>query len=172
MILNCMGTHRSSDPAREVMDSIRRLVRLLRVFDSEAQRSAGLSAAQVFVLRQLRDGKDATINELAQRTHTDQSSVSVVVAKLVAAGLITRRRSRSDRRSALVSISPRGVSVLRVAPPAAQERLIAALARMPPESRGRLAQLLRELIRKTGIHDQEPEMFFEENSTRRGRNHG
>ncbi len=85
MIVIYMGTH-TTDPAREVMDSIRRLVRLLRVFDSEAQKTAGFSAAQVFVLRQLRDGDEASINELARRTCTDQSSVSVVVAKLVRAG--------------------------------------------------------------------------------------
>ena len=111
MIVIYMGTH-TTDPAREVMDSIRRLVRLLRVFDSEAQKTAGLSAAQVFVLRQLRNGDEASINELARRTCTDQSSVSVVVAKLVARGLIVRKRSPRDRRSALVSITPSGTSLL------------------------------------------------------------
>jgi DNA-binding MarR family transcriptional regulator len=164
-----MGAHISTDPAREVMDAIRRLVRLLRVFDRDAQKTAGLSAAQVFVLQQLRSGKQASINDLARRTCTDQSSVSVVVAKLVAAGLISRRQSRRDRRSALVAITPQGRTLLRASPPAAQERLIAALAKMRPDSRHRLALLLRDLIRKTGIHLHEPQMFFEDTSKQEGR---
>jgi DNA-binding MarR family transcriptional regulator len=163
-----MGTH-TSDAAREVMDSIRRLVRLLRVFDTEAQKTAGLSAAQVFVLRQLRDGKEASINELARRTCTDQSSVSVVAAKLASAGLICRQVSRMDRRSALVSITPRGAAALKMAPPAAQERVIGALGRMGPESRRELAVLLGELIRKTGIHRGGAEMFFD--GKKQGRKH-
>jgi DNA-binding MarR family transcriptional regulator len=165
-----MGAHISYDPARQVMDSVRRLVRLLRVFDSQAQKSAGLSAAQVFVLRQLRDGKEASINQLAARTRTDQSSVSAVVTKLVEAGLIHRQRSPQDRRSALVTITPRGRSLLRIAPPAAQERLIAALGRMRPDSRQHLAELLAQLIQKTGIHRSEPGMFFEDHHNKRGKN--
>src|SRR5665213_199086 len=72
---------------REILDSIRRIVRLLRVSSREAEREVGLSGAQLFVLRTLSEHKFLSVNELAERTHTHQSSVSVVVQVLVDKGL-------------------------------------------------------------------------------------
>jgi DNA-binding MarR family transcriptional regulator len=157
-----MGANTSRDDAQEALNAIRRVVRLLRLFDRRVESTTGLSAAQVFVLQQLSDGQSASINELAARTCTDQSSVSVVVEKLVRARLIRRQRSPRDGRRAEVSMTPRGSSLLRSAPPAAQQRLVAALNRMRPRSRKRLADGLGELIRNVGIDRAPADMFFED----------
>src|SRR6266404_5174776 len=85
-----MGPHASRD-ARTVLDAIRRVVRLLRQSAREAEKRTGLSAAQLFVLQQLRAaGGAVTPGELAERTLTHQSSVSVVVKRLVEARLVSR----------------------------------------------------------------------------------
>jgi DNA-binding MarR family transcriptional regulator len=160
-----MGTHRSSDVAGEsrvILDAIRRIVRTLRLFDREAERSAGLSGAQAFVLQKLRGGAAISINELARRTHTDQSSVSVVVRKLAARKLIRRQASKSDGRSVVVSITPLGARLLKRSPAAAQDRLLRALRDMQTAKRTQLARGLTEFIRLTGIAGDAVEMFFEE----------
>jgi DNA-binding MarR family transcriptional regulator len=162
-----MGTHRSSDVAAEsrvILDAIRRIVRALRLFDRQAERSVGLSGAQVFVLQKLCAGAAISINELARRTHTDQSSVSVVVRKLAAKKLLRREASKTDGRSVVVSITPRGSELMKRSPAAAQDRLVRALHRMRGNHRERLAGGLTELIRLTGIAGGAAEMFFEERS--------
>src|SRR5882724_4856948 len=101
-----MGSHASRD-ARAVLDAIRRVVRLLRQSAREAEKRTGLSAAQLFVLQQLRAAGGAlTPGELAERTLTHQSSISVVVKRLVAARLVSRARSPSDRRRVELSLTP------------------------------------------------------------------
>lgn len=163
-----MGTHTSND-IRAILDSIRRIVGALRLFDREAESRAGISGAQLFVLRQL-DGADGiSVNELADRTHTHQSSVSVVVDKLVRRKLVRRARSQKDGRSLELSLSPEGKKLLRVAPAAAQERMIEALGAFPARRRALLAELLLELIRKTGIDRQKPSLFFEDKHRRPSR---
>jgi DNA-binding MarR family transcriptional regulator len=160
-----MGSHTSANSqaaVRSVLDSIRRIVRALRLFDREAEKRAGLSAAQVFVLHHLRDGKAISINGLAARTHTDQSSVSVVAAKLAARKLLRRARGGADGRNVVVSITEKGLAALKSAPPAAQEKLAAAIMRLTPGKREQLANLLAELVRKTGLEDQEATLFFED----------
>jgi MarR family transcriptional regulator, organic hydroperoxide resistance regulator len=159
-----MGAHRSTRlaaDARTVLDAIRRIVRALRLFDREAERTAGLSGAQVFVLQNLRGGKAISINELARRTHTDQSSVSVVVRKLAARKLLRRESSPIDGRSVVVSMTPAGRRRLQRSPAPAQGRLVGALRRMRAERRAELARGLTELIRLTGIAEDAAEMFFE-----------
>ena len=163
-----MGAHTSRD-IRAVLDSIRRIVGALRLFDREAESRAGISGAQLFVLRQL-DGVDGiSVNELADRTHTHQSSVSVVVDKLVRRKLVRRARSQTDGRSLELSLSPAGKRLLRAAPAAAQERMIAALVAFPARRRALLAELLIELIHKTGIDRHKPALFFEDKHPRRNR---
>src|ERR1041384_4256440 len=94
--------------SQRILDSIRRLVRLLRLADRAAQNELGLSGAQLFVLQELGKTPSLSLNELAERTRTDQSSVSVVVTRLVAAGLVARDRdSRDARRLVLPPTQPR-----------------------------------------------------------------
>jgi DNA-binding MarR family transcriptional regulator len=167
-----MGSHESArdeDRIRTVVDDLRRIVRWLRVASGELERRLGVSAAQLFVLRQLDEKRAGSIAELAARTLTDQSSVSVVVSRLVAHGLVVRTRRKDDQRCAELSVTARGRATLRRAPHTRQELLIAALARLPAARRAALASGLAALVRETGIGEEPPAMFFEEGDSRRGR---
>src|SRR5437764_14964436 len=93
-----MGSHASADPIRVVLDCVRRIVRELRESSREAERKVGVSGAQLFVLQQIAAGQARSVTELAERTLTHQSSVSVVVQRLAAAGLIARSRAAPGRR--------------------------------------------------------------------------
>src|SRR4051812_25495008 len=125
--------------AREILDSIRRLVRALRESSSAAEKAVGLSGAQLFVLQKLGDGRPLSVNELAERTLTHQSSVSVVVRKLCDQGLVARKPSPRDGRRVELTLTARGRRLLERAPGAAQDRLIEALGRLPARLRGQLA---------------------------------
>src|SRR2546423_5112313 len=106
-----MGSHASGarvDDAQHVFDSLRRLVRFLRLGAREAEEATGVSSAQLFVLHQLAGAPAASLAELAERTLTDQSSVSTVVARLVAHGLVARRKGTGDRRRVELALTARG----------------------------------------------------------------
>jgi DNA-binding MarR family transcriptional regulator len=166
-----MGAHinRNAD-VRRVLDSIRLIVSALRTFDREAERTLGISGAQLFVLGQLREGEGISVNELAERTHTHQSSVSVVVDKLVHRNLVRRARSRKDARSVQLSLTPNGQKMLRSAPAAAQEHMIGALVRLGEARRRSLAKSLAEFVREIGIEGEKPALFFEHEPRRVVRN--
>ena len=87
------------DESRSVLDSIRRIVQLLRRSSNLSEKKLGLSSAQLFVLHKLVDVQALSVGELAERTLTSQSSVSEVVQKLVSAGHVARARSPRDARS-------------------------------------------------------------------------
>jgi DNA-binding MarR family transcriptional regulator len=159
-----MGANLSSaaEDAVQVMNSIRRLVQALRRFDRRAESSTGLSGAQVFVLHHLRDGSAVSVNELAARTCTDQSSVSVVAKKLIDEKLVRGARSRRDGRRVELSITPLGRRCLDAAPESAQGRIIAALHGMPSQRRRQLADSLQELVRGVGLENDPATLFFED----------
>jgi DNA-binding MarR family transcriptional regulator len=170
-----MGTHTvDRDPIRRALDAIRQIVRVLRLSAAHAERELGLSGAQLFVLQKLGDGNAISVNELAERTHTHQSSVSVVVQRLVRRRLIRRVRSSTDARRAELSITAAGLQKLRRAPAAAQDKLIESLTSMPRAECDRLARLLERLVEGTGMSQAAPALFFEDKPQpkRRSSRHG
>lgn len=149
------------DPAtRAVLDSVRRIVRALRESSRAAERSVGLGGAQLFVLQRLAGAPALSINELADRTLTHQSSVSVVVSRLVQAGLVARNRATADGRRAEITLTAAGRAVLARAPAAAQDRLIGALGLLGGPARKELARQLGRLVESMALPPQHPPMFF------------
>jgi DNA-binding MarR family transcriptional regulator len=170
IIFNYMGTHTSAaDDVRRVLDSIRQIVQALRLSATDAQRSLSLSAAQLFVLHKLGGGEGISMNELARRTHTHQSSVSVVVQRLVEKRLVRRQRSAADGRQVELQLTAAGLRKLRVAPQAAQDALIESLMKMGRRNQRELARLLEEFAQGTGMVLGLPGMIFEERTQKRGR---
>ena len=144
------------------MNAGRRIVRVLREASRDAEKTIGVSGAQLYVMHRLDAAGPLTINELASATATHQSSVSVVVGRLVERGLVTRGVSAGDRRRREVALTPAGRRLVARAPSAGSDRLIAGLAAMPPRARAELATKLDALVRAMGA-DQEPaDMFFED----------
>jgi DNA-binding MarR family transcriptional regulator len=102
------------------------------------------------------------VNELAAATATDQSSVSVVVSRLVARGYVKRATSKLDRRSVALSLSPTGRTLLLSAPEATQDRLLAALSKLKKTELTQLAALLGKVVDLAEVSQQTPSLFFEE----------
>ena len=157
--------------SQRILDSVRRLVRMLRVSDRQAQAELGVSGAQLFVLRELGKTPSLSLNDLASRTLTDQSSVSVVVTRLVDAGLVTRDRDTRDARRLVLNLTRSGRALLQKAPPVAQERLLAIFDRLPNEERKRFADTFEAIIDNVGGEEGPAPMLFEEDSSARRQHH-
>lgn len=144
------------------VDAIRRVLRALRVAARDTLATAGVSAAQLFVLSALVDGEAASLSELAERTMTDRTSVTAVVDRLVQGGLVTKGTSDADRRRASIRITPKGRTVLRGAPRPPTALLVEALERVEPKELKRLARGLRALTRAMGVDGEPAQMLFED----------
>jgi DNA-binding MarR family transcriptional regulator len=157
------ATASAAGDVRIILDSLRHIVRVLRIASRAAEKRVGLSAAQLFALNKLAEGGAGSLGELAGRTFTHQSSVSVVVQRLVERDLVRRQASRVDGRRVELVLTAAGRALLRRAPQAAQDQLIAGLQRLSSAERRRLARTLARLVRALGGTERAPTMFFEEN---------
>ncbi|GAC1570437.1 MAG: hypothetical protein NVS3B20_23440 [Polyangiales bacterium] len=156
--------HSSSEArnVRRVMDAFRQIVQALRVSSKAAEMHTGISGAQLFVLQTLAEAGSQSVNELAARTATHQSSVSVVVRRLVDEKLVVSRRSKADRRRLEVSLTRRGRSLLSASPNMAQARLVQALHGLTSQRVRALARDLDALLPAMGVAAEIPPLFFED----------
>jgi DNA-binding MarR family transcriptional regulator len=146
---------------RSSLDAFRRIVQVLRTRSRETERLVGLSGAQLFALQTLAARPGMSVNELAAATFTHQSSVSVVVQRLVDRRLVAKVASRDDRRRAQLAVTDAGAALLRRSPEPVQDRLIAAILGLNEPLRRALAAALTDVAQKIGAPGR-AEMFFED----------
>jgi DNA-binding MarR family transcriptional regulator len=85
-------------------------VRLARRLRQESD--AALTPSQLSALASIERHGPVTLGALAERERVSPPSVTKVVTKLDAAGLVARRLDDADRRVAWVSITPSGSALL------------------------------------------------------------
>jgi DNA-binding MarR family transcriptional regulator len=145
------------------MNHFRRIVRALR----SSHRAAGhlnLTGAQLFVVNVIGDaGGPLSVNDVAQRTGTDQSTVSVVTNRLVERGLLKRERSTEDSRRVHLSLTASGRALQKKAPVTiAQQRMTAALQELSPRDAAELLQLLEKIVTSMDIGAEHAGMLFDD----------
>jgi DNA-binding MarR family transcriptional regulator len=164
-----MRTPSVGPDVRDTLDAVRRLVQALRVAGRAAEQRAGLSSAQLFALQQIGQHSGVSINELAALTFTHQSSVSVVVQRLVARKLVVKVAAADDRRRHALAITAKGRRRLSQVPAAAPQRLIRAIAALGPADRRVLSRTLDTISRRVapGTGRTPAPMLFEDAPRRR-----
>jgi DNA-binding MarR family transcriptional regulator len=156
---------------RQVLDSFRAIVQALRMDARAGVRGARLSSAQLFALQRIAERPSASINEIAALTFTHQSSVSVVVQKLVERGLVSKLAASDDGRRQSLALTAAGKRVLQRTPAAVQDRLIEAITALPASERRALAGALEKVAWAVApeVARRHPPMFFENESRVTGR---
>ena len=136
-----------SPEARALLDALRAVSRELRRVERQPDAQLGLQPAQLNALRELAARRAGSLAELAVRTHTDPSSASVVVQRLVDRGLVVRKEAAEDRRRTELMVTPAGRSLAARAPTSAVARVAGALSPMGDRQAASLASGLRTLAR-------------------------
>ena len=152
-------------PIERSMNAVRSIVRALRINTRAIELKMGISLAQLFVLQQLAERAADSLNDLAERTATHQSSVSVVVRRLVERGYVTRTSSSADKRRIEIGLTPEGRKLLEDAPSTIQTQLVTALRQMGRDDQTTLADLLERWLTTAKIDLAAPPMLGESEQT-------
>jgi DNA-binding MarR family transcriptional regulator len=142
------------------LNALRKMVRGLRQSAETVERDLGVSAAQLFVLRELAREANQSVKELALVTMTTHSTVSEVVGQLIAKGLVSRAEDPTDRRRSSIRLTTRGSQLLRKAPRAIQEELVDGFALLRAGERKSLASGLEKWLAASGMSGVRSEMLF------------
>jgi DNA-binding MarR family transcriptional regulator len=142
--------------------AIRSLVASLSRSARSIEWRTGFTNAQLFLLRQLAATDALSVNELAERARTNQSTVSSVVGRIVRAGLVQRASVPDDGRRVALSLTPRGRRLLRRAPTPPTEALFDALESLTDHEARALGTGLAALLAALGLKPEPAPMLFED----------
>jgi DNA-binding MarR family transcriptional regulator len=157
---------------RKILDSLRSLVQVLQNYSKRLETDLGMSGAQLFVLQKVSEDNLSSINEIAEKTLTHQSSVSVVVDRLFQKDLVERKPDALDKRRSLIAVSAKGVKILRKAGATPQEKLAKSIMKLSDTERKSLAKNLSKILSLADLTNENPNLFFEPDKateTKRGK---
>jgi MarR family transcriptional regulator, lower aerobic nicotinate degradation pathway regulator len=158
---------RADHQRAEALRAIRSLVGAMSRSARAIEWRTGFTNAQLFLLRQLSAVESLSVNELAERAATNQSTVSSVLGRIVRAGLVSHERAPDDGRRVVLSLTPKGRRLLRRAPTPPTEALVDALKLLSDRDARALNTGLTALLAALGVAMEDAPMLFEDRPTPR-----
>jgi len=110
-----------------------------------ALEARGFTFTQWVILMHLRDGLALNARVLCTQLRHDSGALTRVIDQLEARGLVSRERSRRDRREVQLQLTAAGRSLVDGTIPAVVERLNIALGGFTAQELGELTRLLTKL---------------------------
>ncbi len=111
----------------------------------------GLTARQFVVLAVVDGMEDPSQTALCEVSGIDRSTLADIVRRLVARGLLSRRRTRRDARMYAVRLTPEGRRMLEKALPVARDVDAMLLQSMSAGQRQEFESALKKLVSQTSI---------------------
>lgn len=126
---------------------ISRTARLMYRLTDAAFQPLGLASAQLPVFGALKDGVAKTPKELAEMARIEQPTMTQLLARMERDGLVRRTPHPEDRRSTLISLTPKALRRLPQAREIMLEGNRTALKGFSAAETEMLCSLLRRVIR-------------------------
>lgn len=112
--------------SERVLLSLRKIIQLVDLHSRYLQKQAGLTGPQLLILYELSSGGDTPLGKLAKAISLSQATVTGIVERLENRNLVSRSRSKVDRRRVFLQLTPAGRSLLKDAPPLMQPKFLEA----------------------------------------------
>ncbi|MEJ2535098.1 MAG: MarR family winged helix-turn-helix transcriptional regulator [Gammaproteobacteria bacterium] len=117
---------------KEILVALRRITRAIDLHSKQLEKSAGLTVPQLLVLQALDEADHLSVSAIALQVNLSQGTVTSVLERMTAKGLVDRVRDPDDRRRVRISLSSEGEARLRAAPGLLQESFMQRFEQLEP----------------------------------------
>ncbi len=131
--------------AELMLDALRRIMRAMDLRSRFLVTRYGLTVPQLAVLQALARGGPVSIGRLTGAVHVSQATVTGILDRLEARGLIRRDRGHQDKRRVWAALTPEGEEMVARAPSLLQESFTAELERLPDWERTQVLSSLQRV---------------------------
>jgi len=123
-----MGKNAESIPV--VIDNVRRIFQAINEYSRSAEQTTGLTGTQLWVLKILANSAPMRVSELAHQMYLSSATVVGIIDRLEVKNMVTRKRSKKDRRAVDLDLTKTGKEMVINAPEVAQIMLIKGLGEL------------------------------------------
>lgn len=124
---------------------LRRVGHSLDVYSKRVTATTGLTLSQLVVLHALRELGPCSAGTLSKAASISGATLTMILDRLAARGLITRLRDDRDRRQVRAVLTPAGAALLSDAPPLLPVPFLDAMAALPLGRTRAIARAVKRL---------------------------
>ena len=119
----------------DILIKLRKIVRSVNLESKRVEKEQGVSIPQLLCLQFLAEQEDYRTNatKLKIFLNLNASTISGILKRLEKKGLVAKLPKASDKRITLISLTAKGMELIKSAPITFQEKLSEKLQALPPE---------------------------------------
>jgi DNA-binding MarR family transcriptional regulator len=140
---------------KDIIYSIRRLMQAGELYTKELNKVYNVSSAQLNCLLVLYDSGSLSPSQIARHILVNSSTVTGIIDRLEAKGLVRRLRISKDRRVITVELTKNGNVLAENAPPPIQHKIVDGLNRLSREEIDNISATLLKLTNMLDVQDLE-----------------
>ena len=141
----------------EVIDNLRRIFQAVTECSKAAERETELTGPQLWALKLLAQAAPMRVSELARQMYLRPATVVGILDRLEAKNLVTRVRSREDRRAVNLHLTETGQAVVANAPEVAQVMLVNGLEALSDQQFSHVLEGMQHMVRILGAEQLIPQ---------------
>ena len=143
-----------------IMDNIRRVFQILNEKSQRIKQETGLTGPQLWAIRVIHKHGPINVSDIAKRMYLHQTTVLGIIDRLEASGLVSRNRSKDDRRIIWVELTQNGNKLVKTVPEVVQGLMGANLEGLTSNELAEIDTGISQLVKIYGAQEIPPKPLF------------
>jgi DNA-binding MarR family transcriptional regulator len=144
----------------DIFDNLRRVYQVINEQSKKAKKQTGITGPQLWAIKMIAESSPVQVSELAHKMYLNPATVVGILNRLEEQGLVSRTRTREDRRIVDVNLTAEGKALVARAPEVAQGLLAAGLEVLPATRLLDIASALDQLVQILGAQEVPPHLIL------------
>ncbi len=144
------------DVISNIMDNIRRVFQILNEQSQRIKQETGLTGPQLWAIRAVHEHGPINISDIAKRMYLHPTTVLGIIDRLEARGLVSRNRSKDDRRVIWLELTQSGKDLVQSVPEVVQGLLGARLEGVALNDLAEIDEGIGHLVKIFGVQEIPP----------------
>jgi MarR family transcriptional regulator, organic hydroperoxide resistance regulator len=151
---------KNSQQISEILDNLRKVFQAVNEYSKKAEGQTGLTGPQLWAIKVVAEFSPIMMSDLARRMYLHPATVAGIIDRLEAKEVLSRVRSRNDRRVVWVKLTKQGEKLISNAPEVAQGLLVAGLETLSLKEKKSIETVLNKLVKILKAQEVPPKLMF------------
>lgn len=129
-----------------ILGSLRRIIRAVDLYSRYLALRYSLTGPQLICVRQLLKHGSMAPGTLAKEIALSPATVTGIVDRLEKRGIVSRERSKIDKRKVVIALTRTGEQLVEQMPPPLHETFSRRLNELPPEEQAEIDRVLTRIV--------------------------
>jgi MarR family transcriptional regulator, organic hydroperoxide resistance regulator len=144
----------------DIVDNLRRVFQAVNEQSKKAEAITGLTGPQLWAIKTIAESAPIKVSDLARKIYLHPATVVGILDRLETRGVVTRIRSKNDRRVVKIDLTDMGRELVSKAPQVAQGLLVEGLEVLTSKELVNIASVLDKLVQILGAQELPPQLIL------------